>query len=668
MRLLHALCLLNCVVGSLATCSMEDDTCEFWLVIEHRLTMMDYKTAVYPAKGLLYKCDVLNTSQAQPVDPSGVITADGWESSRLVITANGTMPGPSIEVFEGQTVIVHVKNLLTGMTTSIHWHGLHQTDTPWMDGVAFITQCPILPGQTFTYKFKAYPKGTFWYHAHVGSQITMGLLGALIIREKVKTSMEEFIMLLQDWNHDMDGDLMHLKMVYGNYQNRQRIPPSTSIEGARFSMFPFQSGLVNGKGRVYYPNGSHNEAPLTVYTVKSMTSYRFRVIGASSLHPFRVSIDEHAIKLLASDGYELQPVVVESFIINSGERYDFEIVTNQTEKNYWIRAQTLEVNVSNHIALAILRYQGAPDEDPTTERRNCTDLDRCLVVNCPFSYYPEDTFTDCKPVGTILAAESSNVPGTSRQQLEDVEEIFLNFAFPGTTWTPGSVNGRTFQHNKVYQMILVNMGDGRGWAHPVHMHGHSFYVLKQGYPQYNRTTGKVINDNTDIDCGGNRNGTESFCNAARWANASWGGNNVPGLHLESPPRKDTIMVPTGGYVVLRIRADNPGLWIIHCHVELHMMDGMALLLNESFSNQPPPPTGFPRCGSFNFDKHQETHKHEGENNTYTEFSYWLTTGCLLAVVVILLIIIILLCCRFRTNHKGKLNINNEYHNHACNDK
>ncbi|BFZ08940.1 hypothetical protein BsWGS_11978 [Bradybaena similaris] len=670
--------------------------------------MMDYKTAVYPAKGLLYKYDVLNTIEAEPVNASRVITADGWEKPRLVITANKTMPGPAIEVYEGQTVIVHVKNMLTSMATSIHWHGQHQYLTPWMDGVAFVTQCPILPGQTFTYKFQAYPKGTFWYHAHSGSQLSMGLLGPLIVREKVPPPMEEFIMLLQDWNHDLDADLVHLRMVYGNYENRKKVPPTTSLEGALFSMFPFQSGLINGRGRFFNANGTHNEAPLTVYTVQQTASYRFRVIGAGNLYPYRVSVDEHDIKLLASDGYDLEPINVESFIINPGERYDFEIVANQPSDNYWIRAETLEVNVSNHIALAILRYQGAPGQDPTTERRNCT-LDRCLVVNCPFSYYPEGTFTYCQPISDFRATERNSTPGADSRQPEEIEDIFLNFAFPGTTWTPGAVNGRTFlapsvsaltqpqeintqcdpnkcgeekvcqcaysldlKHNKVYQMVFLNMGSGKGWAHPIHMHGHSFYVVKQGYPEYNKTTGKVIADNLDIDCGGNADRTKSFCNAAKWANASWGGNQVPGLQLESPPRKDTIMVPTGGYVVIRIRADNPGLWLIHCHLELHMLDGMTMWLNESFNKLPSPPADFPRCGSFNYDdrrKDPNVEQMTDDNDIYNMQSFWLAVGCLLAVVVLQFIIIFVTCYKLRTFHKGSSsNLSAEYHNQAYNAK
>ncbi|KAH9508130.1 hypothetical protein Btru_054814 [Bulinus truncatus] len=81
-----------------SVCEMTQDVCEFWLEVEHRLTMMDNKMAVYSSGGKLYHYNVTDTATAQPVDSDHVIVADGWEKQRLVITVNNTMPGPSIEV------------------------------------------------------------------------------------------------------------------------------------------------------------------------------------------------------------------------------------------------------------------------------------------------------------------------------------------------------------------------------------------------------------------------------------------------------------------------------------------------------------------------------------------------------------------------------------------
>lgn len=69
-----------------------------------------------------------------------------------MMTINGQFPGPLIEANEGDTIVVNVHNLATN-ATAIHWHGLFQNGSVWMDGTAGVTQCPIAPGNSFQYKF-----------------------------------------------------------------------------------------------------------------------------------------------------------------------------------------------------------------------------------------------------------------------------------------------------------------------------------------------------------------------------------------------------------------------------------------------------------------------------------------------------------------------------------
>ena len=108
----------------------------------------------------------------------------------------------------------------------------------------------------------------------------------------------------------------------------------------------------------------------------------------------------------------------------------------------------------------------------------------------------------------------------------------------------------------------------------------------------------MIEGNTDIDCKGGTTQDKSFCNNATWSNSTWLNGNVPDLELQKPIRKDTIIVPSGGYVVIRIVADNPGVWFLHCHIELHANDGMAMYINEAFPHHPSPPSGYPQCNNF----------------------------------------------------------------------
>ena len=92
-----------------------------------------------------------------------------------------------------------------------------------------------------------------------------------------------------------------------------------------------------------YP-GEFNGAPLKIYEVVQSKVYRFRVIGHGTIFPFRISVDDHEISVVASDGYDVVPTPVESIIINPGERYDFLVTANKSVGNYWIRAHSIEVS------------------------------------------------------------------------------------------------------------------------------------------------------------------------------------------------------------------------------------------------------------------------------------------------------------------------------------
>ncbi|XP_033746713.1 laccase-25-like [Pecten maximus] len=656
-------------------CDKSATVCETTLIIRHRLTMMHpTEQQVYPANGKLYKYDDLTQSTAIPVDE--VMTADGWEDNRLVVVANESLPGPPIIVYEGQRLKVHVINKMASDTLTIHWHGIPQKLSPWMDGVPFVTQCPILSGQTFTYDFIAEPKGTYWYHSHVGDQRAKGMNGAFIIRERT-SSVSEQIMTVQDWNHNWGADMDHQKLLLGTFVNRIPEPLRNSVDGGLFDPFYVTSVLINGRSRYYNKSGQHNEAPLSVFSVERGTTYRFRVIHVGALYPIRISIDKHPLTLVASDGYDFQPVEAESFIINPGERYDFNINTDQVTGNYWIRAETLEVNA--HKSEAVLRYTGADaNQYPSTVRKTCTPADRCLVVNCPFTTYPADHHTDCLRFDHLRSAVN-NDPAPEPTSMDMFKEHFLNFGLPEEI---SSVNGREFRvptvsaltqpleitstcdkedcgedktctctyslttyHNDVVQLVLMNMGAGTGDAHPVHLHGYSFYVLKMGYATYNMTTSKFISQNNDIDCRGSGDMTTSFCNDATWRNSNWLENNVPGLNLINPPRKDTLIIPSGGYAVIRIKADNPGAWMFHCHIQVHGVFGMRMLLNSSYGMHPAPPKSFPVCHEYpssfreQFEDQRQVTPTTGtviDDGGYGIKTFWIMFA-VMAVIIILLI-------------------------------
>ncbi|XP_078313230.1 uncharacterized protein LOC111129818 isoform X3 [Crassostrea virginica] len=619
------------------TCGEQDDTCECSFTIEHRLTMMTQNPPllVRPRNDgkLYFYNDTFYRNPLSDQQMSEVIQTDGYKS-RLVIAINEKFPGPTIEAYEGQAMIIHVRNLMHTDCTTVHFHGIHQRGSPESDGVAFISQNPILPGQTFTYKFTAYPHGTNFYHAHIGDQRSMGLYGGLIIYPKYQFYSQPqvgFTAILQDWNHDDEPETLYQRMLNGVYdlENFRLREPTQSIDGANFSRFHMHSALINGKGRYYQTSSSHNYAPLETFEVERSKTYRFRVISAATLYPFRVYLQNHnELNIRASDGDEIGrrvgdsigDLTVESFIIHPGERYDFTFTANQSPGTYLLVAESVEVLTSfneYHAAEAIIRYKGAqttyPDKD-TTGQGHCTTGSPCLIFNCPFMYYPANERRTCIPYDQANSNESSS----NFEEVRNVDEtLFFNFAFPGEPGnTPGSVNGHQFVSptspiltneadlntrcsnsdcgpdqictctysveltgDKVYQFVLTNLGNGRGWSHPIHLHGHYFFVMKMGFGNYDATTAKFLSATDDIEC----LGSKYYCNSAQWSNRTWtnSANSIPGLQLDNPPEKDTIIVPTGGYVIIRFKANNPGAWFFHCHIDLHNTNGMGMVLLES---------------------------------------------------------------------------------------
>lgn len=109
-----------------------------------------------------------------------------WEEDDTVgipkqtILVNGTSPGPVLYMSIGDTVEFVVNNYLP-FSTTIHFHGITQLNTPWSDGVPGVSQMPIAPGAKYVYKWTADEYGQYFYHAHHRGQIDDGLVGAIVI-------------------------------------------------------------------------------------------------------------------------------------------------------------------------------------------------------------------------------------------------------------------------------------------------------------------------------------------------------------------------------------------------------------------------------------------------------------------------------------------------------
>ena len=613
------------------------------------------------------------------------ITVDG-ATFRMFIGINGQIPGPTLIVHEGQEVQVRVVNKLTSEGISIHWHGMHQKRSPWMDGVGLVSQAPITPGAYFDYIFKADPPGTHWYHSHTGAQRTDGLYGGLVVKEnpsnrlnmmeytkdwgrELRDKPDEHTLSLLDWQSESSLNLfvrIHSTLGYFPDIGVGRVPTQQdnlylrthSADGIEVGPVPYWSGLINGQGR----HDGNTFSILSTFEVETGEAYRFRLIGAQSLYAFKFSIDDHKLHLSASDGQLIEREAVDYIIIHTGERYDFILRAKEDvgekEGNYWIRAETLEADATEkHSAEGILHYSHAekitPDNKYTnviSRPRKCKPYNPCVAVNCPFKDFPREENTRCLHLDELRAKNFVLKPRLRPKILPPSDENlkFFNFGFEGMRST-SAINGMNFKlPTTPYQtycdqyerdqetggilcdsstsekfpicvnvariassaqyvedapeypsvnFVLTAVGDidkrNNNFSHPIHLHGHTFYVVAVRHGKYN-ASGKLDENNTDVKC------DSESCHNPRWADDTlprylrWKKRVQP-----SAIRKDTVIVPAGGYVVIAFHADNPGYWFMHCHIESHQLEGMAVVVQEyPTSQQWAPPSDINRIGDF----------------------------------------------------------------------
>ena len=431
----------------------------------------------FPDENSVCSIPLNDTSCTQPFSVDG-------KTFRSLVTVNGQFPGPSLIVHHNQTVVVNVTNLLESQTVSIHWHGIHQIGTNWMDGVDQVTQCGIAPGNIFTYIFRANPSGTFWYHSHIGSKRADGLLGALIIREadailnnaqkelgKFEDFPDQHTLLLQDFfkSNYLDYRLKIHSGVYLYNSNQSPDPSYTpaphftyAADGSGIGGIPFWSALINGRGR--YPGLSYSKTRLSVFTVSPSHTYRFRIIGASTRYPFRFSIDEHKLVVISTDGVLLKPTDVDFLFVHGGERYDVLVSMMSklsTKTDYIIRAETVETvgstetnkprwPLKGHLAEAILHYNLTTGKPSSTQYsaiaansipvdNTCSIEKPCVALNCLFKSFPSIYNITCIHVHQLKLLNP--LPDSKLPSVVPDEYMFLNLAFEGSSRT-SSVNAR----------------------------------------------------------------------------------------------------------------------------------------------------------------------------------------------------------------------------------
>jgi Multicopper oxidase len=257
---------------------------------------------------------------------------------RKVLTINGKTPGPTIIVNTGDRIIANFTNIDIAQGSTVHWHGIRQALSNNMDGVPFVTQSPVFPGQSFLYDFFVDEPGTYWYHSHVLEQYVAGAKAAFIVRDPKETwTYSDRVVFLSDWYNKDENGLVETDYLIPRSGGVEPVPNTALINGVgqnltcatgksnrcsyseiiatKFSascgVHKTYDNLLKAQNDAYQAGGSDDEL-IT----------RLRLIQGSGFAAFNFSIDSHYLWILALDGQPVVPHRSTSFIINPGQRVD----------------------------------------------------------------------------------------------------------------------------------------------------------------------------------------------------------------------------------------------------------------------------------------------------------------------------------------------------------
>ena len=571
-------------------------------------------------------------------DKAHCIPGNGVE--RAVMVINRMLPGPSIQVCENDEIVVNIfNNLRLSESTSLHWHGILQKDTPFMDGVGMITQCPILPHTKFQYVFKASNPGTHFWHSHSGLQRADGVFGSLVVRQnknkdvhfhEYDEDLSDHVIILNDWFDETVATQFNLYV-----HNNKTAHPPTSI-------------LINGKGsrEIFKRSNEIHETPKAFFKVDHGKRYRFRLISAGiAACALQFSIEKHNFTLIASDGHPIEPLEdLEALVLYAGERFDIVVNAYQPIDNYLIRVKgfgacsyeklvetawlnynsidlpkkydnksnlgysdvfingkqfnNFEIKKSNYMNEKIVSFgnvNGSLNENYYREIQGKPDkqfyfeLEYKMLDNPEFNHHAEYSIFSSHLDSQLYTPQINNIS----MHMPDYP--------PLSQWNDLSKDNFCNQENKFSKcnnteycscvhLIEVDLGDlvelvlvDASYTklpiklenkHPMHLHGYSFAVV--AFHEFDSNEKVTVDLVKDLDSKGQIH-----------------------RNLENPPFKDTLSMSHGGYAILRFRANNPGIWMYHCHVELHSEIGMTVILKVGKTSQfPKMPDQWPKCGSY----------------------------------------------------------------------
>ncbi|XP_047944644.1 laccase-14-like [Salvia hispanica] len=522
-------------------------------------------------------------------------------TNKTMLTINGQFPGPTIYARRGDLVNVVVINSADHNIT-IHWHGVKMPRYPWSDGPEFVTQCPISPGTRFNQRIVlSDEEGTLWWHAH-SDWSRNSVYGALIILPPrgesypFRKPYHEVPILLGDWfNRDVQ-EIMEEFLASGG-------DPEVS-----------DSFLINGQPGDLHPCSKQDIFRLKVESGKT---YLLRIVNAVMNNIMFFKIANHNVTVVGTDAAYTKPLTSDYIAISPGQTIDLLLVANQPPSHYYMasRAYATGTNFDSTNTTAILEYAGnyTPPASPafpsfppfdstaashnfTTQLRslasqkypvdvpkNVTDTlfftlsmnlrpcanDSCAGPNSERLLASVNNVTLQLPRTDFLQAYYGNINGVYTTDFPDNPPFPFNYTGDWNLTSPllrpqngTSVNVLDF--NATVELVFQGTSFVGGIGHPMHLHGYSFYVVGSGFGNFNWTRDPL------------------------------------NYNLVDPPLMETIAVPRNGWTAIRFKANNPGVWFMHCHFERHVSWGMGMVfivkdgpgLDEKML---PPPPDMPLC-------------------------------------------------------------------------
>lgn len=422
------------------------------------------------------------------------LVADEGPSTR-VWAYDGRVPGPLIRARQGERLVVELENRLAEPTT-VHWHGLRIPVA--MDGVPWLSQPPVAPGETFTYAFDLEDAGTFWYHPHIGSseQVGRGLHGVLVVDEPEPPPVDrDLLWVLDDWRLDREA----------------QIAPFGAMMDAS------HAGRL---GNVLTVNGSiAMDQP-----VRAGERLRLRLANVANARTFALRFGDLPLWLVALDGQPVPPhrPAGGRIVLGAGMRADLIVDMPGAPGTVTVTDDAYGPDYAFEVMRLRIDGDAAREErgPPAALRANPLpepDLEAAGRHRIVFEGGAMGGMMSARMGGRFMSmralAEAGRLWAINGQIPEDLARLPSLF---------------TFARGSSQRIELVNR---TAFPHPIHLHGHAFRVLTR--------------------------------------------NGAPVAHT---PFRDTVLLGPEETAEIAFVADNPGRWMLHCHVLEHQEAGMMAVV------------------------------------------------------------------------------------------